>query len=292
MKCSKCGNEPQETDKLVWKCTSCGKAYRVKLSYLRKLQEKKNSSGVASLLKCKECGEPLDNGNEQIYWKCSCGNVQSGKLGEYGETTKISNPNLIKCPECGREKVSKTAEMCPDCGYGIKAHFQKIEQKKLLEQQKLEREKQCEEAKRMREEKEQAELDTIKMPSKPSIGQNLLIFGIVFLPFMLLGLLLPYGFGFWFFMIFWLIVAFSSYNDNVKDYERAQQDFRKFQKEELSKKKMEEYRKRNAPKCPMCGSTNIEKISTTSRAVSVAAVGLASGKIGKQYKCKNCKHMW
>ena len=106
---------------------------------------------------------------------------------------------LIKCPECGREKVSDSAEMCPDCGYGIKAHFQEIERKKLLEQQKLEREKQYEESKRIREEKERAELDTIKMPCKPSIGQSLLIFGIVFVPFMLIGLFVPYGIGFWFF---------------------------------------------------------------------------------------------
>lgn len=60
--------------------------------------------------------------------------------------------------------------------------------------------------------------------------------------------------------------------------------------------KMEQKRKAEAeakiPKCPMCQSTNIEKISTTSRAVSVAIVGLASGKIGKQYKYRNCKHMW
>ncbi len=125
------------------------------------------------------------------------------------------------------------------------------------------------------------------MPSKPSIGQNLLIYGIAFVPFMLLGLLLSFRIGFWFFLLFWLIVSFSQYNSNVKDYERAQNDFEKFQKEELSKKKMqkemEEYRQKDAPKCPMCGSTNIEKISTTSRAVSVATVGLASGKIGKQY---------
>lgn len=39
-------------------------------------------------------------------------------------------------------------------------------------------------------------------------------------------------------------------------------------------------------------STNIEKISTVNRATSIAMTGLASGKIGKQYKCKNCKHMW
>ncbi|WP_455615774.1 zinc ribbon domain-containing protein [Eisenbergiella sp.] len=24
---------------------------------------------------------------------------------------------LVKCPECGRERVSDTAEACPDCGY-------------------------------------------------------------------------------------------------------------------------------------------------------------------------------
>lgn len=175
-------------------------------------------------------------------------------------------------------------------------HFEKIKQEKLIEQQKLEKERQYEESKRKSEEKERAELDTIKMPSKPNIVQNLLIFGIVFLPFMLLGLLLPHGIGFLFFLMFWLIVAFSSYNDDVKDYERAKQDFKKYQKEELSKKKiekeMEEYRQKNTPKCPMCGSINIEKISTTSRVVSIAAVGLASGKIGRQYKCKNCKHMW
>ena len=26
---------------------------------------------------------------------------------------------LIKCPECGREKVSSSAVACPDCGFGI-----------------------------------------------------------------------------------------------------------------------------------------------------------------------------
>ena len=34
---------------------------------------------------------------------------------------------LIKCPECGRENVSDSAEMCPDCGYRIKAHFEIIQ---------------------------------------------------------------------------------------------------------------------------------------------------------------------
>lgn len=40
--------------------------------------------------------------------------------------------------------------------------------------------------------------------------------------------------------------------------------------------------------CPYCKSTNTEKISTVSRAVSVSLVGAASGKLGKQWHCKNC----
>lgn len=35
---------------------------------------------------------------------------------------------LIKCPECGREKVSDSAETCPDCGFGIKTYFQKMKE--------------------------------------------------------------------------------------------------------------------------------------------------------------------
>lgn len=40
--------------------------------------------------------------------------------------------------------------------------------------------------------------------------------------------------------------------------------------------------------CPYCNSTNTEKISTVSRAVSVSLVGAASSKIGKQWHCKQC----
>lgn len=32
---------------------------------------------------------------------------------------------LVKCPECGREKVSATAISCPDCGFNIKEYFEK-----------------------------------------------------------------------------------------------------------------------------------------------------------------------
>lgn len=83
IKCNKCGSEPQESDKIAWKCNSCGKSYGATISSLSKVYEKKNISNAASIMKCKECGTYLDDGNEKIYWKCSCGNVQCGKLDDY-----------------------------------------------------------------------------------------------------------------------------------------------------------------------------------------------------------------
>lgn len=45
----------------------------------------------------------------------------------------------------------------------------------------------------------------------------------------------------------------------------------------------------NQVKCPFCKSTNVAKISTTGRIVSVGLFGLGSKKIGKQWHCNNCK---
>ena len=30
---------------------------------------------------------------------------------------------LIKCPECGQEKVSDSALACPDCGFSIREYM-------------------------------------------------------------------------------------------------------------------------------------------------------------------------
>ena len=49
---------------------------------------------------------------------------------------------LIKCPECGRENVSDSAEACPNCGYGIKAHFERIK-KEEEEKRKKEATSRC-----------------------------------------------------------------------------------------------------------------------------------------------------
>lgn len=48
----------------------------------------------------------------------------------------------------------------------------------------------------------------------------------------------------------------------------------------------------NIPKCPTCGSTNIKRITTANRAVSVLTLGILSEKIGKNYECLDCKAKW
>ena len=87
----------------------------------------------------------------------------------------------------------------------------------------------------------------------------------------------------------------------LEDKERHEKE--RVKKEAESKQRDEEYKKKREaekryeashpkPKCPTCGSTKVEKISTLNRAVSIGMVGLASDKIGKQFCCKNCGYKW
>ena len=46
------------------------------------------------------------------------------------------------------------------------------------------------------------------------------------------------------------------------------------------------------PKCPTCSSTNIKKVSGTSKAVSVAMFGLLSQKVKKKFHCNNWGYEW
>lgn len=224
---------------------------------------------------------------------------------------------IIKCPECGREKVSDSAEACPDCGYGIKAHFERIrkeeeEKHRKEELRKLEEERRKEQE-RLREERakeEQAVIDSMPAPEKPFPWQPIIgvLFGImgVFLLFndaVLIGLLEC------FFAFVFIVGGYSNYQDKKRIYETSLKDMERAKREALALERInqaiadEQNAKimnavnpfkevTNGVKCPMCGKNAGKKISTTNRAVSVAAVGLASGKIGKQYKCSSCGHMW
>ncbi len=85
-KCSRCGKIISDNDIMAWKCMECGKAFKVNLSKLKKLQifkDKPENVGKA-LLKCPNCGKGIDKGNEKIACKCSaCGNVMVGTLMDF-----------------------------------------------------------------------------------------------------------------------------------------------------------------------------------------------------------------
>lgn len=137
-KCSKCGSVISDNDNMAWKCTECGKAFRVNLSKLKKLKilKDKPENAGKTLLKCSACGNGIDNGNEKIACKCSvCGNVMMGKLEDFaGKDTailktesraanipvalsNISN-NFIKCRNCGNS-MPGNSKFCPECGHSI-----------------------------------------------------------------------------------------------------------------------------------------------------------------------------
>lgn len=227
---------------------------------------------------------------------------------------------LIKCPECDRENVSDSAESCPNCGYGIKVHFEKIK----IEEERIQRDRKAEEerkraeieAKRLKEE----QIKSVPKPSKPRISiAGLVISGLIMWlafsqintseykrqwsiyngegdPVFAGALFLIIGIAILFYVIWIFSKQRGRYNLAQSDFEEYQRTVIKERDEAIAKQRVqaeaERYKQMTAPKCPMCGSINIEKISTTSRVISVAAVGLASRKIGKQYKCKKCKHMW
>nr|DAP27385.1 MAG TPA: Transcription factor S-II (TFIIS) [Caudoviricetes sp.] len=44
------------------------------------------------------------------------------------------------------------------------------------------------------------------------------------------------------------------------------------------------------PKCPVCGSPDLRKISATSKVLDVAFWGFAAGKPKKTYHCNNCDY--
>ena len=64
----------------------------------------------------------------------------------------------------------------------------------------------------------------------------------------------------------------------------------------LMKAEVEAYeracRNKNVPKCPTCGSTNIKKISSMSKAVGMLTLGILDADIHRTFYCKNCGYRW
>ena len=159
--------------------------------------------------------------------------------------------SLINCPECKRENVSSSAEMCPKCGFGIKKYCENLEKEKSEEEQDIE------------------DMKSIPLPPKPEKP-----------------------------LFFFLMDPFKQqkYYNALQMYELSQKDPIAYKKRILEAKRIvanaEAEKWLNRQKCPICGSDDIKTISIIDRTISVTTIGLASNKIGKQYQCRKCKHLW
>ena len=249
---------------------------------------------------------------------------------------------LVKCPECGKENVSDSAVSCPNCGYNIKEHYEKIrhEEQERLKQERIKAMPKaqqpnlnyCPECKKefpgdlricpncgfsLDDKENVLRLNTMTILEaqanskswwQRNTGYAILfaIFAIIFFVFYGLGmsgLFLVIGLFFTFATVLLIAIIFSDYSSKEKAKEELELAKKDYDKYKAQKDKEREAAKRqsaidnakkaaNHPKCPNCGSTNTVRITTANRMASVAAVGIASGKIGKQYECKNCKYKW
>lgn len=81
------------------------------------------------------------------------------------------------------------------------------------------------------------------------------------------------------------------YQENPIEYQLKMAQF-KTQLEQTKQLQNNKPETTNQPKCPTCGSTNIEKISIKQKAVGGVLFGLFSSNVRKTMHCKNCGYKW
>jgi hypothetical protein len=78
------------------------------------------------------------------------------------------------------------------------------------------------------------------------------------------------------------IIELSDIDKKYYDYKS-----RVYMDEECSQREIKH--EANLPKCPICGSTDLKKLTAVDRSASAFMWGLGSNKIGKTYECRKCK---
>lgn len=80
------------------------------------------------------------------------------------------------------------------------------------------------------------------------------------------------------------------YNDDIIEYELKMSQFKTQYEQQESIKQIQE--KKNIPKCPTCGSTNIEKISVGKKIGGSFLFGIFSSDVRNTMHCKDCGAKW
>ena len=194
---------------------------------------------------------------------------------------------LVNCPECGREKVSDTAESCPDCGYNIKAFFEdKAAKEQLLkwqrEQEKAQQKKEEENLKNnekkisilnIQRKKKIDEIKEMEMPKKPTFISNLFKNGvngggaitwIILLTLIISFLIGAFADSHLFLLIFvllllfgvpfWSYICWLDYKSELNRYNEIVSDFDHYKQEKIKAVENEYDRKINNIK--LYGSEN------------------------------------
>lgn len=79
-------------------------------------------------------------------------------------------------------------------------------------------------------------------------------------------------------------------NQRLNEYEKRK--MLEQQAKNLAQMQKEKEKQNCIPKCPTCGSTNVEKISISKKAVGGAMYGVLSSDIRNTMHCKNCGAKW
>ena len=80
------------------------------------------------------------------------------------------------------------------------------------------------------------------------------------------------------------------HDEDIVEYELKMSKLRT-QAKQLEVERIAE-KDKNKIKCPTCNSTNIKKISTTSKAVNTALFGIFGNKRKMQFRCNSCGYEW
>jgi hypothetical protein len=78
----------------------------------------------------------------------------------------------------------------------------------------------------------------------------------------------------------------------LDEADKTDAKIRRYLEKEKEQAEIEAAKPKYVPKCPTCGSPDLEKIGTASKVLDVAFWGFASGKVKKTFHCNNCGYEW